>query len=160
MRNWARKCLKHHSRCRGTISRGQIEEHELHRLPTRVIDVGCPGSEDEPRLVETAGYPKGHWVALSHCWGSSEHHPPKTTKTNLNEHKEGIAFSKFPKTFLEAIILTRALGFRYLWADSLCIVQDDVEDWLLESKNMGLVYQHAVITLAASGAENSSEGLF
>jgi hypothetical protein len=36
-------------------------------------------------------------------------------------------------TFRGAIEMTRKLGFRYLWIDSLCIVQNDEDDWKQES---------------------------
>jgi hypothetical protein len=49
----------------------------------------------------------------------------------------GIPLSSLPKTFLDAIVVTKALGLRYLWIDSLCIIQDDEDDWLAESKTMG-----------------------
>jgi hypothetical protein len=45
-----------------------------------------------------------------------------------------------PATFFDATIITRELGYRYLWIDSLCIVQDFLEDWEAESQNMGNIY--------------------
>lgn len=37
--------------------------------------------------------------------------------------------SELPKTFFEAVAIVRNLNIRYLWIDTLCIVQDDLEDW-------------------------------
>lgn len=34
--------------------------------------------------------------------------------------------------FQEAIIITRRHGVEFLWIDSLCIIQDSVEDWAKE----------------------------
>ncbi|KAF2122646.1 heterokaryon incompatibility protein-domain-containing protein, partial [Lophiotrema nucula] len=150
MRNWYRKCRTHHNKCRGTTSRGQIAVDELHSLPLRVIDVGPRESTNDPRLVDTTGFSKGHWVALSHCWGDLEFHPLKTTRANVNEHMRSIPFSTLPKTFVDAIVVTRALSLRYLWIDSLCIIQDDEEDWRTQSREMGVIYEHAVLTVAAS----------
>ncbi|KAL2115194.1 hypothetical protein VTJ04DRAFT_10857 [Mycothermus thermophilus] len=56
--------------------------------------------------------------------------------------------------------LTRALGFRYLWIDSLCIVQDDPNDWAIEAAKMNHVYHNAALTMSADGAENPAQGLF
>jgi hypothetical protein len=56
--------------------------------------------------------------------------------------------------------VTRAIGLRYLWINSLCIIQDDINDWFRESQEMGLVYQYARITIAASHAHDGTEGLF
>lgn len=33
-----------------------------------------------------------------------------------------------PKTGQDAVFIVRKLGFRYLWVDSLCIIQDDEDD--------------------------------
>ncbi|KAG4441659.1 hypothetical protein IFR05_002866 [Cadophora sp. M221] len=132
---------------------------ERHRLPTRLLDVG-PGPNVEPRLVETTGYPEGQWVALSHCWGEVQSHPLKTTRNKLAERLAGIPLSSMPKSFIDAIAVTKALGLRYIWIDSLCIIQEDEDDWLAESKTMGSVYERAVLTIAASSAEDSTKGLF
>ncbi|OAL42890.1 HET-domain-containing protein, partial [Pyrenochaeta sp. DS3sAY3a] len=128
-------------------------------LPTRVLDVGTPKSGDSVRLIVTAGA-CGYWVALSHCWGEKENHPLKTTRKNISEHLTRIDMSSLPKTFQDAVVTTRALGFRYLWIDSLCIVQDDEEEWRNESHKMATIYEHAVLTLAASAAKDSKQGLF
>jgi len=101
---------------------------------------------------------EAQYAALSHCWGKE---PFGTTKrNNLAEHCKRIDFDKLTKTFQEAIIVTQSLGIRYLWIDSLCIVQDDEDDWRRESVKMGRVYKDAVITIAASGARDGSEGCF
>ena len=55
---------------------------------------------------------------------------------------------------------TRNLGYRYLWIDSLCIVQDDQEDWDREATLMYNVYTNAECNLAAAASRDSSGGLF
>lgn len=80
--------------------------------------------------------------------------------TNIQDHTKVISPSALPKTFQNAVEVTRAIGLRYLWIDSLCIVQDDRDDWLRESQEMGLIYQYARITVAASHARDGTEGLF
>lgn len=52
-------------------------------------------------------------------------------------------------TFRDAIKVTRQLGFRYLWIDSLCIIQDDEEEWKRESRIMGDIFTGACVTIAA-----------
>jgi hypothetical protein len=52
----------------------------------------------------------------------------KTTKSTLDDHLRGIDVRSLPQTFQDAIVFTRKLGMRFLWIDSLCIVQDDIED--------------------------------
>ncbi|KAH7420143.1 heterokaryon incompatibility protein-domain-containing protein [Cadophora sp. MPI-SDFR-AT-0126] len=140
-----------------TISGGAISKSDHHKLPTRLVDVGSIETNIEPRLVNTAGFPDGQWIALSHCWGEPQNHPPKTTRENLAERLAVIPLNSMPKSFVDAIAVTRSLGFQYIWIDSLCIVQDDEEDWLAESEHMGSIYEKAI---SASSAPDSSGGLF
>jgi hypothetical protein len=57
-------------------------------------------------------------------------------------------------------LICRRLEIRYLWIDSLCIVQDDNDDWRSHSVIMGKIYQNCIFSLAALEARNSSEGCF
>jgi hypothetical protein len=68
--------------------------------------------------------------------------------------------SHLPKTLQDAIRLTQELGIRYIWIDSICIIQDDKEDWEHESANMLSVYANASLTIAASNGNDSHKGLF
>jgi hypothetical protein len=65
-----------------------------------------------------------------------------------------------PRTFQDAIAMTRKLGVRYMWIDSLCICQDDVKDWERESARMAAVYSNAYLTIAATGSSDAGGGLF
>ncbi|OBT69176.1 hypothetical protein VE03_02032 [Pseudogymnoascus sp. 23342-1-I1] len=129
------------------------------KLPTRVIDVG--DSCHDPHLYITHGE-TGQFAVLSHCWGPPEMSFKRlaTTQTNLLKHCEGIALDTLPRTFRDAINITRDLGLRYIWIDSLCILQDSIEDWILEVSRMTDVYLSAYVTLAADVAPHSDAGLF
>ncbi|KAJ4290558.1 hypothetical protein N0V90_010775 [Kalmusia sp. IMI 367209] len=74
--------------------------------------------------------------------------------------EEGISHEALPRVFSEAIQVCWHLGIRYMWIDSLCIVQDSEEDWAKESNLMGKVYSHAIINIAATGAADSNGKLF
>jgi hypothetical protein len=110
-----------------------------------------------PYLLEP-GDLKGEYVTLSHCWG--DRHIVTTTKESLPRRKDGIEVSLLPKTFVDAIMITRKLKFRYLWIDSLCIIQDDEADWELESKEMAKIYKNSALTISASAAPNGEYGCF
>jgi hypothetical protein len=71
---------------------------------------------------------------------------------NLNQFIEGMDITELPKTFQDAIQLSRRLNNRFLWIDSLCIIQDSKEDWLKESVVMGDIYKHALCNIAATAA--------
>ncbi|KAK5629029.1 hypothetical protein RRF57_004744 [Xylaria bambusicola] len=65
-----------------------------------------------------------------------------------------------PRTFRDAILLVRFLGYRYLWIDSLCILQDQLEDWEAEAKKMGEIYRNARFTIVAAAATSADSGCF
>ncbi|KAE9380674.1 HET-domain-containing protein, partial [Stipitochalara longipes BDJ] len=100
------------------------------------------------------------YVALSHRWGPPDKHPLCTTKATLAQHLLQIPWHHLPQTFQDSILLCIDLSIRYLWIDSLCIVQDNEEDWRRESKIMGSIYECAQFTIAASSAINTTERLF
>jgi len=37
-------------------------------------------------------------------------------------------------------VVTLELGVRYLWVDTLCVIQDDLDDWNREAALMADVY--------------------
>lgn len=86
--------------------------------------------------------------------------PMTTTIATFEQRQENIPFADLPKTFQDAIIITRRLGIQYLWIDSLCIIQDSEEDWTKEAARMGSVYRNCLVCIAADGAVNSSGGCF
>lgn len=100
----------------------------------------------------------GLYTTLSHCWGAKV--PIVTTTHNLAAHRDSIPVSSLPPTFQQAVMITRLLGMRYLWIDSLCILQDSKEDWEKESMRMGEVYGQSFLTIAARAARNAQDGCF
>jgi len=83
-----------------------------------------------------------------------------TRKATLSEHLTRISHSELSRTFQDAIRISRQLKERYLWIDSLCIVQDDSEDWRAEAARMPAIYGSATLTIAALGAENGTGGCY
>lgn len=84
----------------------------------------------------------------------------RTTSATIAQRKKAIPFSQLPRTFQEATSIIRRLGFRYLWIDSLCIIQDDEADWQRESAQMADIYAKAALTVAASASQDSKGGCF
>ena len=81
-------------------------------------------------------------------------------RSNIGDLHREIPYEDVPHTFLDAIWLTRQLGIDYIWIDSLCIIQDDPDDWRSESVKMRDVYGNSYLNIAASHAANASSGLF
>lgn len=127
IRDWLGTCRKAHKLCRGT-------ENTL--LPTRVIDVGS--TFVEPRLYMSGENETASYLALSHCWGPPDSKVPRvtTTRGNFEQHCAEIPITCLPKTFRDAVEVTRDLGFRFLWIDSLCVIQDNDADWIHQASKM------------------------
>ncbi|KAF4454953.1 HET-domain-containing protein [Fusarium austroafricanum] len=139
-------------------------------LPTRLLDIGDPGkslgmkisqlrNEMESTLIKlwtTPAESNGQYVALSHRWGNEE--SCKLTKDNIQTFHNGISFSSLPKTYQDAVVVARKLGYRYIWIDALCIVQDDPDDWLRESIRMASVYNNSACTFAIHTSRHSGSG--
>ena len=124
-------------------------------MPSRVIDTADALEQQTVKLVETTGM-QADYIALSHFWGTSQRF--LNTKSTIDEARSGISISLLPETFRDAIWLTSKLGKRYLWIDSLCIVQDDENDWLVESRQMRHIYWNSYLTVAASNARDDNDG--
>lgn len=123
-------------------------------MPTRLIEVG-----EHIRLVEAAEIQPSRYVALSHCWGPiQEHEKFCTYKHNITQRKTRIEFDAMPRTFRDAVTVTRGISINYIWIDSLCIMQDDENDWKSEASKMEDVFSAAYCTVAASSAESLLQG--
>jgi hypothetical protein len=86
--------------------------------------------------------------------------PVKLLQDNILSMEKRIKFSDISKTFQDAMKIAQYLGFRYIWIDSLCIIQDSTEDWRKEASLMGRVYSNSVCNISATGASDGSKGLF
>lgn len=126
-------------------------------LPTRLLDVGTESSPTTKLINLNEGPAGADYFTLSHCWGGKV--PIKLTSDCLYEFQTAIPFPSLPRTFQEAIYITRLLKTRYLWIDAMCIIQDSEKDWLHESSIMGQVYANSRLTLAATASSDSHGGL-
>lgn len=141
------ECAHGHKLCAGLLP-----SESDPPLPTRLVDCTDPA---HPRLATTDGS-RGQYVTLSYVWGEDQ--PHRTTTSNISTYTAGIDASRLPQTIRDAIHVTHALDVQYLWADSLCIIQDSTEDKQRELGRMHLVYRHAYVTIVAANARKVSEG--
>lgn len=116
--------------------------------PTRVVDISNP---NQPRLYATSPESSSfEYAALSYTWGTAQTYI--TTNETIDEKLRGLDVKSLPKTILDAMKVCERLGFRYLWVDSLCIIQDSQEDKAREISQMRLIYRCAFVTIAAAKA--------
>ncbi|VTO94283.1 unnamed protein product [Fusarium graminearum] len=154
-KEWIRLCDDTHGHGTNCLSTPKLNNGNL---PTRVVDVGSV-SNPLIRLVISEDMTSTVYLALSHRWGDdAAKHTGRTLKQNHIFRYKNIPLDELPLNFTDAITVTRGVGIKYLWIDSLCIVQDDDGDWKRESVRMEQVYSNAKCVLAASSAKSSTEG--
>ncbi|TEY55065.1 hypothetical protein BOTCAL_0233g00080 [Botryotinia calthae] len=146
-RGWMDTCIVEHSE-------SKCPSFEDRVLPSRVINVGLENTG--PSLFVTNGL-RGKYTTLSHCWGGQIE--TVLTTSNLQSFQKEIRMTSLPANFRDAILITRALGFQFLWIDSLCIIQDSKYDWAIESKKMGETYRNSALTIGAAAAHKAADGM-
>jgi hypothetical protein len=107
--------------------------------------------------------PHEEYIALSYVWGDSKNESLRLNALNfqslstpggLNSQEKPI-----PKTVQDAIHVAQALGLRYLWVDSLCIIQDNPTEVHREISRMGEIYRNSKLTIVAASGNNNRSGL-
>ncbi|KAK2051810.1 heterokaryon incompatibility protein [Colletotrichum caudatum] len=148
LKHWIQSCDSTHQACR------LHDEQTISDMPTRLV-----GVTDPIRLLNSCTIEPTRYIALSHCWGQlKENERFCLYQRNHSELEVHIDFDRLPKTFRDAITVTRGLGIEYIWIDTLCIIQDDANDWVKESSKMETVFSAAYCTLSAASAASSLEG--
>ncbi|KAK3947601.1 heterokaryon incompatibility protein-domain-containing protein [Pseudoneurospora amorphoporcata] len=152
-------CRKHHDKCKHQQA---PNSETLQTAPSRLIDVV------DMKLVPTNPGTNGHvdlrqveYVALSYVWGRD---PFFTLQSpNLSTLCEKDAFRdpaiKLPQTILDAIEVTKFLGYRYIWIDSLCIEQDSTEDTITQIGLMHVIYAQASLTIVAAVGDSAQHSI-
>lgn len=132
MKKWIQQCTCDHSIC--------VEDLPQVMMPTRLIELD-ERSTTHARLIEVHENATSspisviRYAALSYCWGTSQQ--DGTTRSNLlSRLQQGLEVLALPKILQDTVLITKALGLRYLWIDSCCIIQDDTDDWAKESAKM------------------------
>lgn len=149
LEGWINECVQNHELCKRP-------ESLRAQPPTRLIEITSPiTGELSIRLIETKEDEKYAYVALSHSWASSK--PLKTDKHNYLEHKDDIPWDDLSTVYQDTITLANALSIKYVWIDSLCIIQQDAEEWGREAHYMGRVYSNAFLVFVALGGELALE---
>ncbi|KAK4450331.1 heterokaryon incompatibility protein-domain-containing protein [Podospora aff. communis PSN243] len=157
--NWVRSEI---DQCERLHSHGATSGND-NFLPSRLIDVGHDDSGVSPRLVITDYRLRRRcppYVALSYCWGTPADSATqfKTTKASLPARTAGFATNTMTNVMQDAVATTRALGIRYIWIDAVCIIQDDLADWEIESSTMRDVYENAHVTICTIASPSCHTG--
>ncbi|KAI2624296.1 HET-domain-containing protein [Hypoxylon sp. NC1633] len=151
VRNLFSQCQSGHPEC------ALADEEAAPEMPTRVLDVGSSLGSTRLVLSRNRGL-REPYLALSYCWGPGVQHTTMLRNRNLSSLLESINEDALSATHRECIAVARQLGIRYIWIDSLCIIQGDPVDWEYESKRMAEVYGNAVLTIVAGRTADSRMG--
>ncbi|KAH6642882.1 hypothetical protein C7974DRAFT_328572 [Boeremia exigua] len=141
-KSWIEECYHTHDVCRTVATTDKV-------LPTRLVDTQPEGIDDSSvRIVDSASLVQGietlRYVTLSHIWTCSS---PTLTTDRLKNAQLGLQRQALPKALESGIQAVQKLGFRYIWVDSLCIVQDSEADKYAECAKMASVYRNAALTI-------------
>ena len=151
-RSWIETCVSEHEECKVGTEKGWY--------PSRLLDLGTLDGET-CRLVETSNTTiDGPYMTLSHCWGTVD--CLKLTLDNHVQFQNGIPLATLPQLYEDAMHVTRRLGIRYLWIDSLCIIQrgDGLADWRHEVTHMDKIYSNTFCNISATDAPDAHHAMF
>jgi hypothetical protein len=154
IKKWLRLCEYHHElTCTPKPEIIETPKNQSGLKVLRVIDT------QEQCIVEAA--PGCRYIALSYLWGQvSTVRLLRSNKMQLTTKGGLIGFRRdLPKTISDAIDLVSAVGERYLWVDSLCLLQDDAADMRDGISKMDLVYQGSILTIVAACGVDANAGL-
>ena len=165
LRRWSTYCARH-ERCSNKV------------FPTpqglRVINVKHRRLIDAPEHCE--------YIALSYVWGGAPmpklpqstreacfcwdtHSPQVEIERSSNQHPvicscRSIQLPKnYPRTIENSIDLVLALGYSYLWVDSICLSQEDLNNHITLTVGMNTIYEGAYLTIIAAAGEDAGAGL-
>jgi len=157
VRRWMHHYLCNHPTCHDAYKIREPPSEHFFLIDTQKLCVRLAPSD--PFTNETLD---NVYVALSYCWGLA------TSGDSLRHTKENSAFLEtegslashvVPRTIRDAMLFTKKLGFRYLWVDALCIVQDDDAIKSKQINKMDAVYSCAVLTIIAASSPSSDFGI-
>ncbi|TGO75234.1 hypothetical protein BELL_0226g00030 [Botrytis elliptica] len=170
VQKWLFNCNGHEhskvplSRASNTLFHGQH--------PFRLIDVveECLTNRNERCEYTVSSYTRGNSDTILNAEkNTKEASILVTTQTNLDTLYSPHALSSLrrdilqdgivPRTVRDTMELTRKIGIRYLWVDTLCIVQDDPDDKSRLVSAMGNIYNGSTLTLIAAVGDNPHAGL-
>jgi hypothetical protein len=138
---WLDTCVQNHELCHTWLTKLDSREHR----PSRILELM---SDRVTLCCDLDNIKDFKYLTLSHIWGTDASQQLRLTTSRLEEFQVWIPMSEFPDLFKEAIRITHHLGFKYLWIDSLCIIQDSISDWEIEASRMAAVYSNAVASIA------------
>ena len=153
VKTWMEVCQRDHQVCKNR----QDIPFSATEPQFRLIDVG--NSIESAVYLVNSGDIVGdfNYITLSHRW-TEETDKTKLTRPKLHQYLTCMPYMDWPATFRQTISIARQLQIKYVWIDSLCIIQDR-QDWAVQSQLMHRIYAGGVLNLAAVATPTMADGL-
>jgi serine/threonine protein kinase len=150
-KNWLDECAHHHQACRQQLTGSKA-------LPTRLVDIrpnDIAGSSvcivDSASIDSTSS--SVDYVSLGYLW---HHDEPILSTDRLQAMQSELSRDLLPTALNEAISAAERMGYRYLWVDSLCVLQDSEEDKERECRATADVYRNSALTIVLDQLKDSA----
>jgi hypothetical protein len=109
--------------------------------------------------IQGKAHEKARYCALSYVWGSTERFASTTQNLQELSANQALKGLNLPKTIMDSIRFCQEIGCKFLWVDSLCIVQDDEESKQGQIDSMDVIYSHAYLAIIAAAGDNADTGI-
>ncbi|KAK4196668.1 putative HET domain-containing protein [Triangularia verruculosa] len=165
VRTWQKTCKESHGdHCSNRLVGDPIKNASFKfKTPFRLVDIIDERIEENPE--DTCEY-----VALSYTWGDVSPESKKMQKPTLKDNIRGrtdpqglapvLGSDTLPAVYRDTIQLAKRLGYRYIWVDAWCNVQDDDLGLQRQIANMGYIFQNADLTIGAATGRAKDSSLF
>ncbi|KAF5876203.1 putative het domain protein [Botrytis fragariae] len=147
VKKWMIDCGMDHEICRAV--------QRVKSLPKRLIRISID-VEVAPILIETSGLASIDYLALSaRSFVGTPNIGESPTRENfsiLETTGKSLDTSSLPKALTDAFVITRRLGYEYIYIAALCHVSDDPLDLIA-------IFAQATLLLSADNVSSPTEGL-
>jgi hypothetical protein len=156
-----RACREHHGEtCEAPASAFQSAPEVSSSSPARVYE--------QLKVVDVINMcittlPSGSsYMALSYCWAKRRYSVLTLANYDKLHMTGGLHSLELPPTISDTFAAMEAIDEKYIWIDSLCIVQDDHQNKAAELARMDDIYRAASLTIVAANAphDGTDVGLF
>jgi Heterokaryon incompatibility protein (HET) len=138
------KCISdHEGKCDVILGRKQERQ-------TLLLDV------EQMKIVEATTSEK--YFCLGYVWGGTPTY--QLTSNMVDELKESHSLCRYEhclsRAASQAITIARSMKQRYLWVETLCIIQDDASHKHGQILNTDIIYGHAAMTIILASAPSTN----
>lgn len=149
IRNQLAECVTNHDKCRAASETPRSQAKRYLQLDAQTSTL---------KLVDSSAVQITDYAALSYCWGKCAGDDLLlATASTIERLRRGIAMSDLPPALKDAVEVCFRLGLKFLWIDSLCILQDSADDWRDQAAKMADLYEGALVTIIAASGSSAQE---